>query len=177
MGTNQKVLVRRVTRGSPDSDDTFPENDYEGDEYLVSDRSENKFYGSLPGGTVGGGGQTQTGVVGGLAANIGDAVGAAPGAQALGGFLSGVKRRFVQTLAYVCPSLFPWVEQGPATEESGMYVIKMTGLLYLLVILFDVIVAASVASGGGGWTGLIIFIFFCAIMAVLLVISRKPQNK
>ncbi|XP_059468665.1 probable cationic amino acid transporter [Neocloeon triangulifer] len=176
MGTNQKVLVRRVTRGSPDSDDTFPENDYEGDEYLVSDRCENKFYGSLPGGGVGG--QTAaTGMVGGLAANIGDAVGAAPGAQALGGFLSGARRRLVQALSYVCPGMFPWVDQGPATEESGMFVMKMVGLFYLLVIVFDLIVVVGVASGGGGWTGFFLLVFFCAILAVLLLISRKPQNK
>lgn len=49
-------MVRRVTRSSPDSDDTYPGDDQEefnmrDDQFLVSDRSENKFYGSLPGAT------------------------------------------------------------------------------------------------------------------------------
>lgn len=52
--TQQRVMVRRVTRSSPDSDDTYPgddgdEHSLRDDQFLVSDRSENKFYGSLPG--------------------------------------------------------------------------------------------------------------------------------
>jgi len=51
-------MVRRVTRSSPDSDDTYPGDDVEDpsmrdDQFLVSDRSESKFYGSLPGATGG----------------------------------------------------------------------------------------------------------------------------
>ncbi|KAJ8930474.1 hypothetical protein NQ314_016701, partial [Rhamnusium bicolor] len=63
--TTQRVMVRRVTRSSPDSDDTFggdePEEDYSGrdDQFLVSDRTENKFYGTLHGG----GSATSTGGV------------------------------------------------------------------------------------------------------------------
>lgn len=43
--------MRKVTRGSPDSDDSFDGDSPEGylggrdDQFLVSDRSENKFYG------------------------------------------------------------------------------------------------------------------------------------
>lgn len=45
------VMVRKVTRGSPDSDDSFGDDSPEGylggrdDQFLVSDRNENKFYG------------------------------------------------------------------------------------------------------------------------------------
>lgn len=48
----KNITVRKVTRGSPDSDDSFvddsPENYLGGrdDQFLVSDRSENKFYGN-----------------------------------------------------------------------------------------------------------------------------------
>lgn len=49
----QRVMVRRVTRSSPDSDDTFgadePEEEFSmrDDQFLVSDRTENKFYGKI----------------------------------------------------------------------------------------------------------------------------------
>lgn len=49
----KNITVRKVTRGSPDSDDSFvddsPENYLGGrdDQFLVSDRSENKFYGNV----------------------------------------------------------------------------------------------------------------------------------
>lgn len=51
VATKKNVIVRKVTRGSPDSDDSYadesPENYLGGrdDQFLVSDRSENKFYG------------------------------------------------------------------------------------------------------------------------------------
>lgn len=63
-------MVRRVTRSSPDSDDTFPGEEEEfgtkDDEFLVSDRSENKFYGSLPGAT-----SSNTGTIGPTLGNLG----------------------------------------------------------------------------------------------------------
>lgn len=51
IATKKNVTVRKVTRGSPDSDDSFDADSPEGflggrdDQFLVSDRSENKFYG------------------------------------------------------------------------------------------------------------------------------------
>lgn len=51
-----------VIHSSPDSDDTFPGEEPEeefsmrDDQFLVSDRSENKFYGTLHGGSTGGSG-------------------------------------------------------------------------------------------------------------------------
>lgn len=51
--TTQRVMVRRVTRSSPDSDDTYPgeepDDDFSmrDDQFLVSDRTENKFYGTF----------------------------------------------------------------------------------------------------------------------------------
>lgn len=49
--SKKPVMVRKVTRGSPDSDDSFGDDSPEGylggrdDQFLVSDRNENKFYG------------------------------------------------------------------------------------------------------------------------------------
>jgi len=54
-------VIYLLPRSSPDSDDTFPGEEPEDfsmrdDQFLVSDRSENKFYGTLHGGGTGGSG-------------------------------------------------------------------------------------------------------------------------
>lgn len=52
VATKKNVTVRKVTRGSPDSDDSFCDESPDGylgrrdDQFLVSDRNENKFYGN-----------------------------------------------------------------------------------------------------------------------------------
>ncbi|GLV37799.1 uncharacterized protein CBL_06499 [Carabus blaptoides fortunei] len=157
----QRVMVRRVTRSSPDSDDTYPGEEPEeefsmrDDQFLVSDRTENKFYGSLHGA----GSATSTGG------------GTVPGAASLG-YLG----RRLQAATYLCPAIFPWVDTGPATEESGMYVMKAVGLLYLLIIIFDLIIVCGMHNMNTATT-VFMFLFLIAIIAVLLAISRKPQNR
>lgn len=53
VATKKNVTVRKVTRGSPDSDDSFCDESPDGylgrrdDQFLVSDRNENKFYGNV----------------------------------------------------------------------------------------------------------------------------------
>jgi solute carrier family 7 (cationic amino acid transporter), member 14 len=89
-----------MTRGSPDSDDSFVDDSPDGymgrdDQFLVSDRSENKFYGSVHGAPQGG---------------------ATPFDNLAG---LGVIGRKIQEYAYLCPGLFPWTNPGPATHESG----------------------------------------------------------
>lgn len=103
----KKVTHKRVnTRGSPDSDDSMiesPEGGYLGkdDQYLVSDRSESKFYGSMHGVP------TATGPTGNATAF-----------DTIGVSLIGRK---IQEYAYLCPGFFPWVNPGPATKESGEF--------------------------------------------------------
>lgn len=161
-GQQQRVMIRRVTRSSPDSDDTYPGDDQEedfsmrDDQFLVSDRTENKFYGTLHGG---GSTSNTTGVVG----------------STVGPSLGYIGRR-LQAATYLCPMFFPWVDTGPATEESGMFVMKMVGLLYLLVVIFDLIIACGMQDMTG-FTAFFFVAFFIAIVAVLLIISRKPQNR
>ncbi|PSN52747.1 putative cationic amino acid transporter [Blattella germanica] len=153
-----EVLVEMI---SPDSDDTYPgeepEEDFSmrDDQFLVSDRSENKFYGTLHGGSTGGGG-------GGVAGAVG------PGLGYIG--------RRLQAATYLCPAIFPWVDTGPATEESGLFVMKMVGLLYLLILIFDLIIVCGMGSMTGATTFFLV-LFLILIIAVLLVISRKPQNR
>ncbi|XP_054273294.1 cationic amino acid transporter 2 [Macrosteles quadrilineatus] len=151
--SSQRIMVRRVTRSSPDSDDTFPGEESEevsmrDDQFLVADRSENKFYGTVRGGST--------------------PAGAGPS-------LGNIGRR-LQAATYLCPAIFPWVDTGPATEESGMFVMKMVGLLYILIFIFDLTIVLGMGSDSSIVT-YIILILLAAIIAVLLVISRKPQNR
>ncbi|RZF43589.1 hypothetical protein LSTR_LSTR008102 [Laodelphax striatellus] len=127
---------------SPDSDDTFPgeepdEFSMRDDQFLVADRSENKFYGTVHGGSSAGGGGAVT---------------------------------------YLCPAIFPWVDSGPATEDSGMFVMKMVGILYILILIFDLIIVLGMGSDSSIVTFLVIFFLLC-IIGLLLIISRKPQNR
>ncbi|XP_075213669.1 solute carrier family 7 member 14 [Lycorma delicatula] len=148
----QRIMVRRVTRSSPDSDDTFPgeepddEFSMRDDQFLVADRSENKFYGTVHGGS---------GTTG-------------PSLGAIG--------RRLQAVTYLCPAIFPWVDSGPATEDSGMFVMKMVGILYILILIFDLIIVFGMGSDSSIVTFLFFFFLIC-IIALLLVISRKPQNR
>ncbi|CAD7086537.1 unnamed protein product [Hermetia illucens] len=155
--TKNNFTVKRVTRGSPDSDDSFIDDSPEGylgrdDQFLVSDRSENKFYGSVHGAPTG-------------------PTGSATAFDTIG--LSLIGRKF-QEYAYLCPGLFPWVNPGPATNESGMYVTKLVGILYIFVFFLDLFAAV-------GWTGSFAgFVFSClviGIIVILLIISRQPQNR
>ncbi|KAK5646901.1 hypothetical protein RI129_005365 [Pyrocoelia pectoralis] len=160
--STQRVMVRRVTRSSPDSDDTLPgdepEEDFSmrDDQFLVSDRTENKFYGTLHGASS--------------AASTGGVVGATVGPS-----LGYIGRR-LQAATYLCPAIFPWVDTGPPTEESGMFVMKMVGILYLLIIIFDLIIVCGMHNMTGATT-FFLFLFLFAIVGVLLAISRKPQNR
>lgn len=100
--TTKTITVKKVTRSSPDSDDSFVDDSpgeglYLGrdDQFLVSDRNENKFYGSVHGAPQ---------------AIPFDTV---PGLGILG--------RKLHEYAYLCPGFFPWTNPGPATEESGNF--------------------------------------------------------
>ncbi|XP_044729384.1 cationic amino acid transporter 2 [Chrysoperla carnea] len=160
--SSQRVMVRRVTRSSPDSDDTYggeePEEEFSmrDDQFLVSDRTENKFYGTLHGA----GSATSTGGM--MSSTVGPSL----------GYLG----RRLQAATYLCPAIFPWVDTGPATEESGMYVMKAVGILYILIFIFDIIVVCGIHNMTSTIT-FFLFFFFFAIVAVLLAISRKPQNR
>lgn len=57
-----------------------------------------------------------------------------------------------------------------------MFVMKMVGVLYVLIFIFDLIVVAATNSASGATTFFLV-VFFLAILVVLLIISRKPQNR
>lgn len=96
------TTIKRVTRGLSDSDDSYNDESPESylgrdDQFLVSDRSENKFYGSVHGAPTGPTGQ----------ASAFDTMG--------WNFLT----RKLNEYAYLCPGFFPWIKPGQATTESG----------------------------------------------------------
>ncbi|XP_073951938.1 solute carrier family 7 member 14 isoform X2 [Choristoneura fumiferana] len=152
--SNQRVMVRRVTRSSPDSDDTMPGDDSEefgrDDTFLMNSHTENKFYGAVPGGSSGNQSRCRR-------------------------FLDAVTRQ-LHARSYLCPGLFPWVDNGPATDHSGMFVIKSVGTMYLLIILFDIL-AAYGSPGSSTFTLVVMTGLMLAIIVILLLISRKPQNR
>ncbi|KAG6458116.1 hypothetical protein O3G_MSEX010680 [Manduca sexta] len=154
MPSGQRVMVRRVTRSSPDSDDTLPGDDSEefgrDDTFLMNTHSENKFYGAMPGGS--GGSNT-----------------------ACGRFFNALSRQ-LHAMSYLCPGLFPWVDLGPATEQTGMFVIKAVGVMYGLVLLFDIL-AAYGNPGESNFTTALMVLLLIGILVILLMISRKPQNR
>ncbi|XP_052855412.1 high affinity cationic amino acid transporter 1 isoform X1 [Drosophila gunungcola] len=153
-----KLTIKRVTRGMSDSDDSFIDDSPEGflggrdDQFLVSDRSENKFYGSVHGAPTGPTGQ----------ATAFDAMG-----------LNFVTRK-IHDYAYLCPGFFPWINPGQATAESGMYVTKLVGIMFGLIFFLDLFAAIG---WSGGFAAFIYFILFIGILVILLIISRQPQNR
>ncbi|EDV99732.1 probable cationic amino acid transporter [Drosophila grimshawi] len=153
-----KLTIKRVTRGMSDSDDSFIDDSPEGylggrdDQFLVSDRSENKFYGSVHGAPTGPTGQ----------ATAFDTIG-----------LNFVTRK-IHDYAYLCPGFFPWINPGQATAESGMYVTKLVGIMFGLIFFLDLFAAIG---WSGGFAIFIYIILFIGIFVILLIISRQPQNR
>ncbi|XP_068158343.1 solute carrier family 7 member 14 isoform X1 [Drosophila tropicalis] len=153
-----KLTIKRVTRGMSDSDDSFIDDSPEGylggrdDQFLVSDRSENKFYGSVHGAPTGPTGQ----------ATAFDTMG-----------LNFITRK-IHDYAYLCPGFFPWINPGQATAESGMYVTKLVGIMFGLIFFLDLFAAIG---WSGGLAAFIYFILFIGIFVILLIISRQPQNR
>lgn len=134
----QRITVRKVRRtnsSSPESDDTYPgeEDDISltrDDRYLVSDRTENKFYGTVHAGAGGSGCASAHQY---------------SGTPIIGPPLGYLQSK-LQSAQYLCPGLFPWVDRGPATEESGRYVMKLVGILYLLILVFDLIIVCALGK-------------------------------
>ncbi|XP_045595896.1 solute carrier family 7 member 14 [Procambarus clarkii] len=148
---DQKITVKRVMRSSPDSDDTGNTEEGSGeswrreDDYMVSDKCENKYYGAVP-------------------ASTGPAK---------------WYDRYVELVQQTFPTLFPWVEEGPCTEDTGRQVMKLVGLLYVNVLILDILLVCSLGELEGHSPAASFFslLFFMGIVVILLLISRKPQNR
>ncbi|EDS28687.1 cationic amino acid transporter [Culex quinquefasciatus] len=149
------VMVKKViTRGTSDSDDSFGDEipaAYLGRDntFLVSDKHENKFYGTVHG---------------------------APQSEATTCecWPCGYIGRKISQYSYLCPGFFPWVKAGTATHESGMFVTKLVGLMYALIFFLDLFMAIGIT---GPFFSLVYTALVLGILFVLLVISRQPQNR
>ncbi|XP_065223950.1 cationic amino acid transporter 2 [Planococcus citri] len=153
---NRKVIVRRITRSSPDSDSYDEETeDYGNDsQRLVTDKRDKKHYGTTL--------HKITPVPKSIEEKVSER-------------MENVKKR-LQILTYLCPALFPWVDPGPVTDESGKTVLKFVSLLYVLISFFDAIMVYA-SRPFSTLLNLIVFALICAIIAIVGAISRKPQNK
>jgi len=65
---------------------------------------------------------------------------------------------------------------GPATEESGMVVLKLVGVFYALIIVFDVLLVL-VSADSSTFVYVLLYTLLAALLVVIGAISRKPQNK
>lgn len=59
---------------------------------------------------------------------------------------------------------------------SGIFVIKAVGVMYILVILFNIL-AAYGSPSESTFTACLMVVLILAIFVILLAISRKPQNR
>lgn len=92
-------------------------------------------------------------------------------------YVNEIKSLSVQQAAtYLCPAVFPWVDMGPATEESGMVVLKLVGVFYSLIIVFDVLLV-FVSSESSTFVYVLLYTLLFAVIVIIGAISRKPQNK
>lgn len=55
-----------------------------------------------------------------------------------------------------------------------MYVTKLVGVMFALVVVLDLMAAIGFS---GTFAGLILFSLIVGIIGLLLVISRQPQNR
>lgn len=76
--------------------------------------------------------------------------------------------------------LFPyWTSTGPATEKTGMLVMKVVGILYLLIISLDLVIVCAMPAleVGSGAAVFFLLLFLFGVVICLIIISRQPQPK
>lgn len=77
--------------------------------------------------------------------------------------------------------MFPFLMQnpGPATDSTGMYVIRLTGVLYGFAIMFDVVTVWGQDAMGEGSVALSLLSLMCltGIIVSVFLIGKQPQAK
>ncbi|CAG2106245.1 unnamed protein product [Medioppia subpectinata] len=89
---------------------------------------------------------------------------------------SGLLDKYEKLFMYLFP--YGWKVHGPASEETGLHVVKLVGVLYVLVIIFDVIMAYYINCLDWSNNRIVVLLFgaiFVAIVGCILAISRQPQ--
>ncbi|KAF8770416.1 putative cationic amino acid transporter like protein [Argiope bruennichi] len=88
-----------------------------------------------------------------------------------------IPQRIMGRLMRILP--YHWINPGEASGATGIFVMKMVGVLYLLVIIMDLIVVCAMPAlenrSGAAIFFLLVFLF--GIIFCLIVISRQPQTK
>lgn len=66
-----------------------------------------------------------------------------------------------------------------ASEQSGMFVIKVVGVMYVLIIVLDLIVVCAMSQLVDGDTAAVFFLVTCllGIILCLIAITTQPQNR
>ncbi|CAM1323571.1 SLC7A14 (predicted) [Pycnogonum litorale] len=150
------IKVRKQRFGSPDSDDmsesTAPSDqldDNQDNEYLVPDKCD---YNKIYGAINAGQKSKQIPTI---SKNIGK------------------MQKYFPALYY---SLF---NTTSATEGTGMLVIKIVGVMYLIIIVMDLIVACAMSKLVDGDAVTIFFFVLCflGMIVCLVLISIQPQNR
>ncbi|XP_015912315.3 solute carrier family 7 member 14 [Parasteatoda tepidariorum] len=74
---------------------------------------------------------------------------------------------------------YHWVNPGEASAATGIFVMKMVGVLYLLIIIMDLIVVCAMPAlenrSGAAIFFLLVFLF--GIIFCLIIISLQPQTR
>ncbi|XP_064459614.1 probable cationic amino acid transporter [Ornithodoros turicata] len=80
-------------------------------------------------------------------------------------------------LGYLFPFLLP--HPGPATDDTGMRVMKLVGLLYLFTIAFDLVIVCGLGALERGNAFVLILFFVCllGILASVFLIAKQPQAR
>ncbi|XP_035228563.1 probable cationic amino acid transporter [Stegodyphus dumicola] len=88
-----------------------------------------------------------------------------------------IPHRIMLFLMKILP--YHWINPGEASGATGIFVMKMVGVLYLLIIIMDLIVVCAMPAlenrSGAAIFFLLVFLF--GIIFCLLIISRQPQTK
>ncbi|GIY09327.1 probable cationic amino acid transporter [Caerostris darwini] len=88
-----------------------------------------------------------------------------------------IPQRIMVRLMRILP--YHWINPGEASGATGIFVMKMVGVLYLLIIIMDLIVVCAMPAlenrSGAAIFFLLVFLF--GIIFCLIIISRQPQTK
>ncbi|XP_022239230.1 cationic amino acid transporter 3-like [Limulus polyphemus] len=94
---------------------------------------------------------------------------------------SRISDTFQKLFDKIMTRLFPykWAASKRASENSGKFVMKIVGLLYLLIITFDLLVVCAMPALESRDITALLFLFLCllGIVLCLIVISLQPQTR
>ncbi|XP_076358317.1 putative cationic amino acid transporter [Tachypleus tridentatus] len=98
-----------------------------------------------------------------------------------GALKSKLKRWIIEKHDKFMTRLFPydWTVRKPASSDSGMFVMKIVGLLYLFIVTLDLIVVYAMAPLESGSPVAVFFFVACllGITSCLITITLQPQNR